>query len=57
MAVSGWSAVNPLVAFNDIRGRMGDALFFYSVMDTRDDVKDKRVLFPISSYLNNFIVY
>jgi hypothetical protein len=32
--ISGESAVNPLVAFYDIHGRKGEALFFYSVPDT-----------------------
>jgi hypothetical protein len=33
-SISGVSAINPLVAFYDIRGRKGEVLFFYFAPDT-----------------------
>jgi hypothetical protein len=35
--ISGISAVNPVVAFHDIHGRKGEALFFYFVPDSTQD--------------------
>jgi hypothetical protein len=33
-SIPGVSAINPLVAFYDIRGGKGEVLFFYFVQDT-----------------------
>jgi hypothetical protein len=35
--ISGVSAINPLVAFYDIRGGKREVLFFYFVLDTTRD--------------------
>jgi hypothetical protein len=36
-SISGVSAINPLVAFYDIHGRIREVLFFYFVPDTTPD--------------------
>jgi hypothetical protein len=36
-SISGVSAINPLVAFNDIHGGKREVLFFYFVPDTTRD--------------------
>jgi hypothetical protein len=41
-SISGVSAINPLVALNDIHGGKREVLFFYFVPNTTR-VKDKRV--------------
>jgi hypothetical protein len=38
-SISGVSAINPLVAFNDIHGGKREALFFYFVPGTTRDIK------------------
>jgi hypothetical protein len=38
-SISGVSAINPLVAFNDIHGGKREVLFFYFVPDTTRDLK------------------
>jgi hypothetical protein len=43
--ISGVSAINPLVAFNDIHGRKREVIFFYFVPDvTRDKLNLKKIL-------------
>jgi hypothetical protein len=36
-SISGVSAINPVVAFNDIHGEKREVLFFYFVLDTTRD--------------------
>jgi hypothetical protein len=38
-SISGVSAINPLVAFYDIRGGKREVLFFYFVRDKKDIIK------------------
>jgi hypothetical protein len=38
-SVSGVSAINPLVAFNDIHGRKRELIFFYFGLNTTRDIK------------------
>jgi hypothetical protein len=45
-SISGVSAVNPLVAFYDIRGRQREVVFFYFVSDTTRGVEKKNVTVP-----------
>jgi hypothetical protein len=51
-SISGVSAINPLVAFNDIHGGKREVLFFYFVRDTtRDDLFKYRNIFAPKLYL------
>jgi hypothetical protein len=45
-SISGVSAINPLVAFNDIHGRKREVVFFYFVPDT---IRDKLYIAIIES--------
>jgi hypothetical protein len=48
-SISDVSAVNPLVAFNDIHGRKGEVLFFCSVPDTTRDISIRHQKLSIPS--------
>jgi hypothetical protein len=56
-SISGVSAINPLVAFNDIHGGKREVLFFYFVPDTTRDVYADVHLNHACKKKNNFSLF